>query len=301
MGLLAGPLLAIVGLVAGQHLISVVGFALLVLEAGDPALRPLVIAPCAVLLAWLASGGPGRLLDAAPETMRAAGAAGGAAWVAILAAAAVLLAWAAARSAGPGRSDTARGYAGDMLRSAAPPVGAALVGIAALSALILVTTTFARSADGAWHYRPEADYPVRRVPGDWADVQRWVAEHTPKDAFVLNPPYLEGFRTHARRSQFVDWKQGTLSMFHEDFGTEWLRRMQRLVTRQLDPSAWRNVALNYETMPAQQLEGIVREYGLTHVVTGATQSQRPLPWREVYSNGTFRVVETGAIPPSSRR
>ena len=155
--------------------------------------------------------------------------------------------------------------------------------------------TFSRDPTGAWRYRPESDYPVRRVTNPWVDVQRWIADHTPKDAFILNPPYLEGFRTYSRRSQFADWKQGTLSMFHEEFGLEWLRRMQRLVPRQLDPkSPWRNVALNYESLSAPQLDSLIRDYRITHIVTQASQGDRPLPWREVYSNGTFRVLDTGA-------
>ena len=90
-------------------------------------------------------------------------------------------------------------------------------------------------------------------------------------------------------------------MFNEPFGMEWLRRMQAIVQRPIDPAnAWRNVVLNYESMSPEALDALARRYGLTHMVTGSSAKDRPLPWREIYGNGAFRVLET-RIPPSHAR
>lgn len=143
-------------------------------------------------------------------------------------------------------------------------------------------------SDQKWVYAPNLDLPFVARDSAWIEVQRWVQAHTPRDALLLTPPILEGFRTYARRSEFADWKQGTLSMFHEAFGVEWQRRLSRLVRRPMHARAVVNLALNYDALTAADLTALAREYGITHAVVMHRRDE--FPWSQVYDNGVFRVL-----------
>jgi len=76
------------------------------------------------------------------------------------------------------------------------------------------------SSDGAAmrRYRPPLDVPWRVTNSPWVDVQRWIAAHTPTDAYFISPPILEGFRTYAKRSEYADWKQVSVNIdYHISF------------------------------------------------------------------------------------
>ena len=64
-----------------------------------------------------------------------------------------------------------------------------------------------------------------RTAENWADVQRWIRYHTPKDATFMTPPQLDGFRIGAQRTQLGDWKDGTVGIFDETWVVEWRARM----------------------------------------------------------------------------
>lgn len=273
-------MLATLGLIAHQNVAALTGLSLLLLCAKGLRYRvPVVLAAFAILLVWLSKENAMRFIQTLPEALRPLGVTGAAGWCLFLILVPVLV----------------------TLLRASLRTHAAASGVVVVAALAFALSAFERDARVGWHYHPEADYPIRTQTNPWIEVQRWMATNIPRDALILNPPYLEGFRTFSRRSQFVDWKQGTLSMFHEPFGLEWLQRMQQIVQRPLDTrSAWRNVVLNYESLTPQALDGLFRQYGITHMITESSSKARPLPWREVYSNGAFRVLETG-IPPPARR
>lgn len=270
-------MIAVCGLVAHQNLVAATGLALVLI--GERNLRyrfPIILASLALLLASVVRDNQVSFVQTVPGALWPFGGTGAVSWCLFL----ILL---------PALVSLVR----------APFRERALCwGIAFVAVLAFGLTAVSHKDPSGMYYRPEVDYPWRDPTNPWIDVQRWVAVNTPRDAFILNPPYLEGFRTFSRRSQFVDWKQGTLSMFNEPFGVEWLQRMQRIVRRPLDSrNAWRNVVLNYESLPAKELDGLFRQYGLTHMITASSAKNRPLPWRELYSNGAFRVLETGVPPP----
>jgi len=62
----------------------------------------------------------------------------------------------------------------------------------------------------------------------WRDMLNFVQIHTPPDARFISPPTLDGFRVHAQRSNFSDWKDGTLLIFNGNLAVEWLKRMEAL-------------------------------------------------------------------------
>jgi len=176
---------------------------------------------------------------------------------------------------------------GPRFRSAVMSLFAVAIGIQCV-ANAMRPAPLAPANGSKWSYRPPTDYPWR---GDnqnkWLDVQRWVAANTPTDAHVIAPPILEGFRTHAKRSCFGDWKQGTLSMFNEPFGVAWQQRMVEIAVRSRQQQAAKRLYEGYNTLTAADFHALAAEHGLTHSVTLA-----PVPGlREVYNNGAFRVYE----------
>lgn len=116
-------------------------------------------------------------------------------------------------------------------------------------------------------YRPPLEFPWRADPSPWIDVQKWIAQNTPADAFFITSPSLEGFRTHSKRSEWADWKQGTLSLFNERFGVEWRSRLVRIAGRSGDPRAHIDLFKSYNGLSANEFHALAAEYGLTHAVT----------------------------------
>lgn len=167
-------------------------------------------------------------------------------------------------------------------------VGLPRVGIvlASLAALGLVTIPLQR--DNLWVYAAR-DYPWRQPSDPWAEAQRWIAANTPVDSLFLVPPWLEGFRTYARRSEFVEYKMGTLSLFHPAFGQEWAGRMASLTPRRLSGDGYEDMAMNYNALTADEIARMVEKFGITHVVVMA--SREDLPYRTVYQNALLRVLD----------
>jgi len=159
--------------------------------------------------------------------------------------------------------------------------------LASLAALGLLTIPVQR--DDVWVYAAR-DYPWRQPADPWAEGQQWVAANTPVDSLFLVPPWLEGFRTYARRSEFVEYKMGTLSLFHPAFGEEWAGRMALLTPRRFSAEAYEDMAMNYNALTADEIAAVVEKFGITHVVVLA--SREDLPYRTIYQNALFRVLDT---------
>lgn len=147
-------------------------------------------------------------------------------------------------------------------------------GVTIALALVIRGTLEKVEVSGGQHeyrHRPALDLPWRASNSPWVEVQRLIAKHTPTDAYFITPPILEGFRTHSRRSEFVDWKQGTLSLFHERFGMEWLRRLARLMSGggRLN---YIDIYNRYNSLAPADYQSLAAEFGLTHAVT-----MKPVP------------------------
>jgi len=143
--------------------------------------------------------------------------------------------------------------------------------------------------DGVWVYWAR-DYPWTESSDPWAQAQRWVAKNTPVDSLVLVPPWLEGFRTYSWRSEFVEYKMGTLSLFHPKFGQEWASRMALLTPRRLSAETYDDIARNYNALTPEEIAAIVERYGITHVIVLAGRDD--LPYQQVHQNELFRILNS---------
>ncbi|GIV32552.1 MAG: hypothetical protein KatS3mg031_0087 [Chitinophagales bacterium] len=121
----------------------------------------------------------------------------------------------------------------------------------------------------------------------WLAVQQWAAQHTPKDAVFIVPPYLEGFRVESERTIWGDWKDGTQMFFNPEFGREWIRRMQLLGYRQ-------GIKLQdaYEQLSEKDFIRIsdeLKSYSKVFVVVPLPKSLNRFP--KVLENKKFRVYQ----------
>lgn len=261
---------ALLALVCRQHCLALAAFAVMTI-LGEAAmwLRATSVVIAAALAAWFAGVDVAQGLNDVPRTT----------WIIGLAVAAGTAAFAIVALRGtPAIDSTDRARAG---RSSAD---LALISLAALG---LVTIPAQR--DGVWVYAAR-DYPWREPSDPWAEAQRWVEKNTLVDSLFLVPPWLEGFRTYARRSEFVEYKMGTLSLFHPAFGQEWAGRMAALTPRQLSGDGYEDMAMNYNALTLAEVAAIVERYGITHAIVMASRDE--LPYRTIYQNALIRVLET---------
>jgi len=265
----AAASLVLVGLMATHTYLIAAGFAFLVAVTTRGMQRAALLAASSATLIWFTrSDTPADLARAAPSVTHSYGVMGAVIVVTGLTLLTVVP-W--------------------LMRDRARFAGPATCGLLVLACLIAQGLN--RGRDGRVRYAGPTDLPFVAHDNAWIDVQRWIRANTPTDAYVLTPPDLEGFRSYSRRSQFGDWKQGTLSMFHEPFGMEWARRMGGFMRRQLDRRPWHNLRLNYDAFGPPEIDPLRSKFGLTHMVTRS----RGLPYRQLYSNGVYQVYELSEV------
>jgi hypothetical protein len=146
-----------------------------------------------------------------------------------------------------------------------PIVAWAAVGAVLLGA-VLVSVGILRGAQNAQRAEP------------WNDVQAWVQGHTPVDAVVLSPPYLEGFRVFSERATVGEWKDGTQQFFSWAFTKGWQERMREL----------KGSTRAYDRFPAPRLVELGRKNGAGYLVC-RTDAALALP--KLYSNAEYAVYE----------
>ncbi len=82
----------------------------------------------------------------------------------------------------------------------------------------------------------------------------WAAQNTPKDSVFLFPEAghsLEPgvFRAQALRAVYVDWKGGGQANFLPQFGLEWWRRYQDVMTKPQTLEHYRSLGIDYVVFP----------------------------------------------------
>ena len=85
-------------------------------------------------------------------------------------------------------------------------------------------------------------------------LSTWAAQNTPKDAVFLFPQAghsLEPgvFRARALRALYVDWKSGGQANFLPEFGLEWWRRYQDVMTKPQTLAHYRSLGIDYVIFP----------------------------------------------------
>ncbi len=119
----------------------------------------------------------------------------------------------------------------------------------------------------------------------WRDVQVWCREHTPRDAVLLTPPSLQGFRCFSERAIVGDYKDGAPHMYNPPSFLEWWRRMEEM---EVEPHGWSCSDSAFQQFSEEKMAWLCREYGATYAVV---RSEHSLSWRRLYDNGTYAVYE----------
>jgi hypothetical protein len=126
------------------------------------------------------------------------------------------------------------------------------------------------------------EHPERRLfqrdiaNADWADVGRWLREHTPRQAHLLADPghawkYGASLRATAERDVLIEGvKDAAVAMYSRDVA---LRVVDRLRATE-----------NFDTLDADELRALGKRYDLDLVV-----ADHDLALPEAYRNRTFRV------------
>lgn len=120
---------------------------------------------------------------------------------------------------------------------------------------------------------------------EWRNTLDWVREHTDRTDLFVTPPTLDGFRVHAERGHYSDWKDGTLLVFNPDLAVIWQHRMAMLGFQE-DEFAF--------VAPTQaQLCAITSEYTADYLVALNTWN---IEGQTVYENSVFSVIPYETIP-----
>jgi len=126
----------------------------------------------------------------------------------------------------------------------------------------------------------------------WQDVQLWCRDHTPRDAVLLTPPAVQGFRCFSERAIVADYKDGAPHGFNPPSLFEWWRRMRDM---EIEPQGWTCSDARFQRFGEAKMAWLCGRYGATYVVV---RSSHVLRWRKLYGNGSYSVYET---PPDHRR
>lgn len=76
-----------------------------------------------------------------------------------------------------------------------------------------------------FRYREAFLNPLHR---DWQEVQLWSASHSTPEMKFITPLWLNGFRTHSKRSPVVEWQDGSLLYFSPSYGSKYRERLKDL-------------------------------------------------------------------------
>ena len=158
---------------------------------------------------------------------------------------------------------------------------------------------------------------VKERDADWRKLQLWAKGNTPIDAVFITPVDMNGFRVFSERSVFVDWVDGSAMHWVKGFEYLWAKRLTKVgISETLmnekagyttcfgDSTSWLLPRLLYGRgefgdskssflprmlymrMSEDDFRHIKNEFGVKYAVE---YSVRPLSFKAVYENSTFRV------------
>ena len=130
-----------------------------------------------------------------------------------------------------------------------------------------------------------------RAPSDWAAVQVWARDNTPRDAAFLVPTFMEGFRVLSERSSWGEWKDGTAAYLYPPFADTYISRMRDVGwTTAPDLNGRGTVQLRYKALSWETLLALATANRLQYIV-----QYRDVPYPDapapVYSNAGFAVYK----------
>ena len=149
-------------------------------------------------------------------------------------------------------------------------------------------TAYSRHVDR----RPRTEYKMRSYD-DWRDACDWIAEQTPAVARFLTPRLSHTFKWRTGRSEVVTYKD--IPQDAESV-VEWSERIKAVHRRQDDSEFhyWRTLAEQGE----ERLTRLAARYDAYYILT---ESEPPLHFPQLYSNGTYAVYRIPSSEDESGR
>ena len=102
------------------------------------------------------------------------------------------------------------------------------------------------------------------TPDDWEQSCEWIRENISMDAVVLTPPHKSGFRIRARRSPYVEWKDGSALLWDISWAADaWWNRISS-ISPELSRVSPREILSvlkhDYDHLSAQQIQATNCDY-----------------------------------------
>jgi hypothetical protein len=124
-------------------------------------------------------------------------------------------------------------------------------------------------------------------PGDRSRIElyRWARTTEPESRFLI-PPMLSGFRLHAGRAVYVDWKGRP---FRPDELIEWHRRIKSITG--LDRwRSWSELDEAYDRLSDAQIQSIASTYKIRYVILDKAATGGRTLGKVVFENDAYVVV-----------
>ncbi len=144
----------------------------------------------------------------------------------------------------------------------------------------------------AFDFHEHFQYP-RFTRTAFYDVALWAKANTPKDALFMAPVECGGFRNHAQRSVFVDFKYGTMSTFSVNFTLQWFERVQDINPKRTHHYAtfYKDFVEDYHSLNAERVQFLAEKYGIDYGVFEKEDKEKlqGLAYPIVYENERYVV------------
>jgi uncharacterized membrane protein YhdT len=160
-------------------------------------------------------------------------------------------------------------------------------------ALMLLFSVFAATTP-----RPAGMASLQPRLRDEIDLAEWAKRDSPLDSVFLVDPEWGGFRSLARRSSFVTWKEGAAILWYQPFAREWVKRIRVLGVDPLSPAqrypeSRANMARAFASLDDDRVAELARHFDLRFWVVPA---RKPSALPVAYANSTYKALRLPAAP-----
>ena len=124
----------------------------------------------------------------------------------------------------------------------------------------------------------------RAAPTDLQIASRWIADNTPTDALVIQPPHDREFWYYTRRAAVVSFAYPTYDRL-----SEWRGRINDLTGNwqiSKGETASEEIEAAFNKLSIEQIEQLKRKYAATHLVSRAVY-----PYPVIYQTETYKVYQ----------
>jgi hypothetical protein len=97
----------------------------------------------------------------------------------------------------------------------------------------------------------------------WADIQLFAKQHTPKDALFIVPPYINDFGMYSERATLGDWAEGSSILYMDNaYAKRWLTRMRDLGWKTM----W-GAYTGYNSLTTEEIVATAKKYNAVYIIT----------------------------------